>query len=178
MTVALKPTHGSDVTSWTRTSVRGEPVVFGAVQSKGRVRLEVATPHAWRVDLTKADVDADNFQPDAVDGAAEVAYNLSAVHVRGLAFNPKGKSPEGDLCAAGRPATNGEFYIPRVDMNATLYIGDEKTLSKPSLRPKPLKYQSRYLENCSYAGSDGKIHVFSVASGTACRAARASSCVS
>ena len=51
-------------------------------------------------------------------------------------------------------------------MNTTLYVGTEKTASKPSLRPKPLKYQSRYLENCSYAQPDGKIHVFSVASGT------------
>ena len=182
VTVAFAPQEGSDLRKWSQTSMWGEPVVFDAIVTAGRVRVEPKTPSWWRLRLVEAaGGDVDNLAPAEVAGAVTARYAVDAVYVRGQARNTIrgaiGASFADRLEAARCVAVNGgasqvveangEFTVAVSDFNATLTLGSaNRPVPSRSLAPKPLKHRRDYFSACNRSTSrDGTVHVFSVASG-------------
>ena len=88
-------------------------------------------------------------------------------------FKPQ-QAEEKRCVAVGRGGTNsqvleanGEFAVAVTDFNETVRLGTaRRAVPSRSLAPKPLKYRKDWFGACNTSKqSDGKIHVFSVASG-------------
>ena len=187
VTVAFVPhVAGSDLRKWSRTSVYGEPVVFPNVRTAGRVRVELKTPTWWQLKVvSSAGGDLDNLEPASIDGDVAATFALRGVFLRGKSngriraavganfFKPQ-QAEEKRCVAVGRGGehsqvleANGEFAVAVTDFNETVRLGTaRRAVPSKSLAPKPLKYRKDWFGACNTSThNDGKIHVFSVASG-------------
>lgn len=172
VTLAFAPQpQGGDLRSWARTSVYGDAVTINqnVLGSSSRLRLALRAPETWRLGPPATSLDVSNFAPGEARGA--VAFDVDALIVQGKTSRRRFAAFEarGQQCVrvdgVEVPALNGDYAVV-LDARLAARIG-AANVSITSMHPRTLPLRAAYgVKACAAKPvDDGRVHVFSVASG-------------
>jgi hypothetical protein len=173
ITLAFAPREkGGDLRTWARTSLYGEEVLIPqrVLGTSGKMRLALRKPETWRLAPPSTEVDVSNFAPSEADGV--VSYDVDALVIQGKTSRKRFAAFEDvtKKCVQvdGRevPSLNGDYSITLED-DLTARIGATNVTIR-EMHPHALPLRSAYeVGNCTSSRTDdGRVHVFSVASGS------------